>query len=987
MFSGKTNLSPESKPFSLNRLRTHFRREFSPYNYAKASATSLTDTNLYRLMIARWDQDADLAKANISIRTFYQQNTDDNVRAAMIENIQKVVKITSYPASTQYKAVESATINTAYFGNDDTKIKKLLAWHLVTTHAYDIEGYFIDKKVADNKHNTYLDTAAQVDLLLLEYLKERGADINSFVFKENQSAAIFIKSFQATTAGSADHNLSKAYEMLIQPDFHAQGQSLGGFNEALLMHKQTLNLPISDPLGFTSTEHTSFINAVKNYLAGSKAILTAPQPLEDFLPVRAGEMRIIRLRLVDTFGQVNEQLTLQDDNKVVAAESYDKAQHFDRVSLVPRLSQPARLNFRWLAGRDNLEEFNQHPATTPICGWVLPNYLDQSLDIYDQDGLALGVVRANATWAAFPGSHRPIDADSITNTHLRKMVQYLLGQGETFLTSFISTMQTSLINVEPEYFNHHSDTALLIGRPVALVRAKLNLELRGLPAYHQGWNVFKQDLQRNSRQHDKFTQVKFPIRLGEYKQLNDGLVGFWKEHADGTYDQNYFYAPEVAKDSHTNIRNNEEGINLMQSIDDPSVKVSMLVDVQGKVHATSGILPTKAIDIPQNQYKDALKRMVAAIRTMPVLTPKNAVTLTLPSEEGYQWNWVEKHEDIWNKIPLEATVTKGDFVAKFGATKGNTLWNLLLDPGNGWLLKKGESSAYVVPVGERGGTLDGAYTAQAAAIELLLAKHRKGDAQLAQPTFIATYKTQITGSNDAQAITAWNTLEAAKWLTGVSNLVATIAPATGRNPLAIPSGVTATQGQLEAILALAMQTWYSQITSQALRAQAFVRKFGADSGQKIWKELHTKGWLVAEQRGYATQKSLSSISLPSLVNTTGNLQATQRLLRDTHAVVEGLQIAGGKTTFLLEFGRANGEAIWAYLVSNGFVTVPDEVAFVAPVSGRNQSVLAGTYDDDLPAINALLNRPTIQQTITKVGFDGSLVLRDGWLTLTPVAEN
>ena len=975
VFSGKTNLSPEAKPLSINRLRTHFSREFSPYDYTKTNTAALTNANLYRLMIAHWDQDDSVT---IAIRTFYDQNTDVNVRTAMIENIQKVAKIADYPASTQYKAAENITINTAYFNNDDVKVKKLLAWHLVTTHVFDIESYFIDKKIVASQQNAYLDTATQVDALLLAYLQDLGANINSFIFKTNESAAPFIKSFQTSASvGSANHNLSKVYEILIQSGFHAQSQSLGGFNEALLMYKQTLNLPIADPLSFTSDEHTSFINAVKNCLAGSKAILNAPQPLEDFLPIRAGEMRIIRLRLIDTFGQTNEQLTLSDDKPVLAAESYNNSKSFDRVSLVPRLSQPARLNFRWLAARENREEFNQHPATTPICGWLIPNYLDQSLDIYDQHGAPLGIVRVNATWGAFPGSLHPINPGDISNTHLRKMVQYLLRQGQTFLNSFVSTLQTSLINIEPEYFSQHQDTALLIGRPLALVRAKLNLELRGLPAHHQGWNMFRQDLQRNFRQHDKFTQVKFPVRLGESQQLNDGLVGFWKERPDGTYDQNYFYAPQVGSDTHNNIRNNGEGINLMQSLDDSSVKVSMLVDVQGKIHATSGILPTKSIDIPKDQYQRAIKRMVATLRTMPVLTQKNAVALTLPSEEGYQWNWVEKQGGVWNKVPLEATVKQSDFTTKFGITKGNTLWNLLLKPTTGWLRKKGESSAYVFA--ENTQNLNTGFDGDKTAIEQLLAKYRK---LLSQTTFINAYKSQLKTTNTAEARAAWDALKTAQWIIAVRDQVVAIAPTTVRRDLSIPTNVTATEEQLQTILKS-----LSPSIARPLKEQVFIQQFGVDKGQKIWRELQAKDWIAIEQRGYTTLKSLDTIMLPSSANTSTNLQETLRILGDTHATAEGLQIAGGKTAFLQQFGSINGKTIWTYLVNNGFIKVPDEVAYIVPVSERNEVTLAAIYDDDLPAINKLLNRLTIQQTITKIGFDNSLVLRDGWLTLTPTTEN
>ncbi|PAX59966.1 hypothetical protein [Brunnivagina elsteri] len=79
-------------------------------------------------------------------------------------------------------------------------------------------------------------------------------------------------------------------------------QCLGGFNEALLMHKQTLQLPIADPLGFA--DYQPFTEAVRD--AVQQSIRSAPEPLNDFNPIRSGAMKILRLRLVDTFGQVKD---------------------------------------------------------------------------------------------------------------------------------------------------------------------------------------------------------------------------------------------------------------------------------------------------------------------------------------------------------------------------------------------------------------------------------------------------------------------------------------------------------------------------------------------------------------------------------------------------------------------------------------------------------------------------------------------------------
>ncbi len=49
--------------------------------------------------------------------------------------------------------------------------------------------------------------------------------------------------------------------------------------------------------------------------------------------------------------------------------------------------------FRWIAAdAAGFDEMNSHPATTPICGWVLPNHLDGSLFFYNQKGASLGTL-------------------------------------------------------------------------------------------------------------------------------------------------------------------------------------------------------------------------------------------------------------------------------------------------------------------------------------------------------------------------------------------------------------------------------------------------------------------------------------------------------------------------------------------------------------------------------------------------------------------
>lgn len=438
-------------------------------------------------------------------------------------------------------------------------------------------------------------------------------------------------------------HVRQADNLLGAASFHALSQALGGLNEALLMHKQTQQLAIADPLGFADDQ--AFTQAVNQAVQQSNT--SAPQPQWDFNPIRSGALNILRLRLVDTFGQTQDLSW----KTVVATEQMSSIQYPDWITLPPRLPQAACLNFRWLAANGDAMEVNDQATTTPICGWILPNNLDSSLMIYDNQGKILGIINELARWdSQVPGSPG-IELNAIPNLHLRKMVQYLVNQGAPSLANFLSSIDTALENIEPENFAQHQDLAILIGRPIALVRASLNLELQGPPAVHQGWNTFRQDLERTTRESNDFPAVAFPIRLGAYQQLNDGLVGYWLEQDDG-YQNNLFYAMESSPlaDAHTTT-----SAPLHQTLADEPMHISMLIDPRGTIHATCGILPTKAISIPADKYTSALQAIEIIFLTTPVLTDRGKLNLPLPLEPGYQWSWASNGASAIGKVSTQAT--------------------------------------------------------------------------------------------------------------------------------------------------------------------------------------------------------------------------------------------------------------------------------------------------------------------------------------------
>ncbi|MGP0064350.1 MAG: hypothetical protein ACLQGP_12220 [Isosphaeraceae bacterium] len=420
------------------------------------------------------------------------------------------------------------------------------------------------------------------------------------------------------TCDATDGLMNASLKHISDPKFACLSQALGGLNQALLMRRQTRQLEVDDPLAFD--DERGFIEDVRR--AVGRESLSAPQPFWAFNPIRTGGLRLLRLRLVDHFGRPKDL----DLNEVWTTSEREIQDQRDLIRLPPRLAQPARLSLRWLsADPDSAQEMNDHPDTSPIHGWLLPNNLDGSLMVYQADGKALGYIDEDANWQPVPGS------DKIRDPTLLAVVNDFIGNSDKF-RKILRRLEDALEQIDPESFLHHPDLALLMGRPIAVARIALGLELQGLPAVHMGWTHLRMDLRRAARDTDDFTRVRFPIHLGEYAQFNDGLVGYWIEK-DGYLDGDTFHSPQMDLDAA------KDSAPLTLSIHDPTKFLTVLLDPRGAIHATSGVLPTKSIRIPPEQFAAALKSIEVLFLTTPLITGVGAIDIPLPDEPGYEWAW------------------------------------------------------------------------------------------------------------------------------------------------------------------------------------------------------------------------------------------------------------------------------------------------------------------------------------------------------------
>lgn len=445
-------------------------------------------------------------------------------------------------------------------------------------------------------------------------------------------------------------------------------QSLTGFNEWMLSRAPQATQPVTDP---TVAKWTS---GVFTWLADAP---NGTAPI--FNPLRAGHFRITNLRVVDAFGQVF-QATIQN-GAVLPIRSQALLPNFGQdqslMQVVPRVTQPMRLDLE-LLDRDNDHQLsNSSDLTSPICGWLLPNHLDESLAVFDADGVGIGEIIKVVTdsgrslrWDTTPGTDGVLGgAPQIANAHLLALVKNLLKLGLKTtdpLDQLLDLIDVTLWSTDPLGPLHSGNLSLLLGRPIAVVRAAASFELQGDPAYQQDWASTGKMLD------DGFPEVRIPLRIGDFKYSNNGSFGYFLNDDYGTCYSMYNYAAAMGAlrralrapgpKSAATLRQHVTAVRLaatnaaLQSgayvqpgplLNLPcggggQVLLTVLVDPRGGVTGATGTVPFDVVSLPNGPVDSALRAMEASFRMGPLLLDTEAVKVPLPAGTRGKWNWIER---------------------------------------------------------------------------------------------------------------------------------------------------------------------------------------------------------------------------------------------------------------------------------------------------------------------------------------------------------
>ncbi|MEH0972628.1 DUF3892 domain-containing protein [Micromonospora sp. CPCC 205546] len=381
----------------------------------------------------------------------------------------------------------------------------------------------------------------------------------------------------------------------------------------------------------------------------------------DFVALRAGFLRLDRARLVDGYGRFLEVLgpSVATPAPVSHGVTLAVPGHPDLAGLRPRFTAPARVLLRFAdalgAPRD------ADAGVSPVCGYLVPSSVDRTLEFFDDRGNGYGRLRPDpqtvTAWEEDPGRPATLGAPPsrfLPNPLLARFADRMLaadhalataraggdpaGAAQSALESLLRVLDTTRWTVDVTGRAGDEHLALLLGRPVAVVRAYLKVEVE------------------DPRQPPENARTGVPVRLGTLSRSQDGLLAYC---VGDDMDRLHIVDPAVAllapglpdeggaaalpgADPITSPYVDTSGVFTVN----PGVPVPLtLLMVPGSdVHVTAGLVPQKSVGLLREWTSSALSRLSPALRYGPVLHDVETTRLPLPQDVRGSWHWHRRAE-------------------------------------------------------------------------------------------------------------------------------------------------------------------------------------------------------------------------------------------------------------------------------------------------------------------------------------------------------
>jgi hypothetical protein len=424
---------------------------------------------------------------------------------------------------------------------------------------------------------------------------------------------------------------------------------------------------------------------------------TPPAPAAPPVLLRGGVASFTRMRIVDAFGRTIEIPPASITGAAIAERlqppppaSQDGASQDNeaqpQLMLRPRLMRPSRLELSFVdpvaadgtvPAPATVDQIDPSQAISPVCGWLVPDHLDGSLEVFDgaarQLGMLLEDIEGRVVWEGAPGIPGPVGAppaplpvDDAGTRHVVRLAAALVTAdalarnaaaaagaqppAESALSALLRTVDTTLWTVDPFGTTGTEHVAGLLGRPIAVVRMTLLLSvLDDLAAGPDAeLTLDAAALAQRQAAYDQLASRQITVRLGELTRTDDGVLGYF---ADDDYTRFTPVSPEVLAAARAGARQTGQ-LSLLgaDSVADPApqpvthpfvddseqpltirpgqlIPLTVLMVPGGAAHATCGVLPRTAVQLARDWTADALQQLSPSFRTGPVLLDPKTVRL------------------------------------------------------------------------------------------------------------------------------------------------------------------------------------------------------------------------------------------------------------------------------------------------------------------------------------------------------------------------
>ena len=375
--------------------------------------------------------------------------------------------------------------------------------------------------------------------------------------------------------------------------------------------------------------------------------------------MHCGLVRLKRLLIIDAFG--NHIEFDPQTNTPQVAMSLESSDDSEFAILRPRSTQPMRVLLTLVKGEDETDTPKRAGYdVSPVSAFLLPDHIEWAMEVFDAQGQGSGQLRVTQRdirlggfqtgrllWDPAPGVETELGAaPDVGNCHINSMLNDLieisiqdevklqeakrqypddaLSWPEGVLSSLMRAIDTTLWNTDPLGKAPEDLPALFSGRPLALVRAELSIEVQG------------EDGEETS--HDTTLEVK----LGDMERLVDGLLGYY---IDNDYSRFYSVLTDhVVSDSENNLQH--EYLRTDSTIDlrvGQKRQLTLVMDPQSDVHVTTGILPQKEVSLMREHKQQQLAQIAPTYRAGPMLVDPTTVRIPVPDLIlPTEWSWLTK---------------------------------------------------------------------------------------------------------------------------------------------------------------------------------------------------------------------------------------------------------------------------------------------------------------------------------------------------------